>query len=402
MTRSDKKPDWNKDKNMNDLYLDASSGLSGDMLLGSLLDLGADRNAFMQMIASIGLPVELSVHETRRSSLRGLKVDVHITASDGKTRHFADIARFIASSPLSDRVRERGTAVFRRLFEAEAVVHGHPFDKTHLHEAGADDALVDILGTAWLLDALEVKKVFCSPLNVGAGWVKTSHGVLPVPPPAVAELLRNVPVYSAHVTEELVTPTGAALVSVLAEEFIPFPEITYDRIGCGAGGRDFPGFPNILRAFLGRTGSFKKDETVYKIEAAIDDSTPQILAAAVDRILEMGALDVTQAPLVMKKNRMGTLLTILSRSPQLDALIEAVFNETTSIGVRYYPVNRRVLERSIQTVEVLGETIRIKTALRDGRTINAQPEYEDCLKAARRTGTPLKDIIRAVESLFSI
>jgi uncharacterized protein (TIGR00299 family) protein len=386
---------------MNELYLDASSGLSGDMLLGSLLDLGADQKAFTEAIASLGLPIELNIHETRRSSLRGLKVDVNITSSEGKARHFTEIATFIAATPLSISIQAQGTAVFKRLFEAEARVHGHPFDKTHLHEAGADDALVDILGTVWLLDALRVERIFCSPLNVGAGWVNTSHGVLPVPPPAVAELLKNIPVYSAHVEEELVTPTGAALVSVLADDFITFPEITYDRIGCGAGGRDFPGFPNILRSFLGRTGSLKKDDTVCKIEAAIDDATPQILAAAADRLMELGALDVTQTPLVMKKNRMGTLLTILCRSTHQDALIEAVFFETTSIGVRYYPVNRRVLERSVQTVEILGETIRIKTAQIDGRTINAQPEYEDCLKAARKTGTPLKDIIRMAGKTLS-
>ena len=391
----------NKEYDMKELYLDASSGLSGDMLLGSLLDLGVDQKIFTDAIASLGLPVTLDIFETRRSSLRGLKVDVTITSSDGKARRFPDIEKIIQSSPFSGPVKERSTAVFRRLFEAESKVHGYPFEKAHLHEAGADDALVDILGTVWLLDALKVERIFCSPLNVGSGWVKTSHGVLRVPPPAVAELLKNIPVYSAHVESELVTPTGAALISVLAEDYFSFPEFTYGRIGCGAGGRDFPGFPNILRSFLGRPGSLSKEETVYIIEAAIDDASPQILSAAADGLLEKGALDVHQTPLMMKKNRMGTLLTILCRFSLLEDLIDIVFTQTTSIGVRYFPVNRRILERTIETVIVLGEKIRVKKALKDGRTVNAQPEYEDCLKAAHKTGLPLKKIIQMAGEAFS-
>ncbi len=261
------------------VYLDASAGLSGDMFLGALLDLGVARAEFKRAMNGLGLPVAVSFREVERSHLRGLKVDVKIKGPGSPARHWADIERFIRRAPLAAAVKERGRAVFETLFRAEAKVHGEPFDHVHLHEAGADDALVDVLGTCWLLDALGVAELVCSPLNVGSGWVKTSHGVLPVPPPAVAELLKDVPVYAAHAQAELVTPTGAALVKTLAARIQPFPELVYKRIGYGAGDRDLPGMPNILRAFMGDRSSLDAGKRVYRIEATIDDSTPQVLAA---------------------------------------------------------------------------------------------------------------------------
>jgi uncharacterized protein (TIGR00299 family) protein len=375
-------------------YFDASSGLSGDMILGALLDLGASRPHFKKMIADLGLPVRLKIHDVERSHLRGLKVDVEIVHPTARARRWADIERFIKKAPLSSAVKERGLLIFKSLFEAEAKVHGEPFDHVHLHEAGADDALVDVLGCAWLVAELGIGEIFCSPLNVGSGWVKTSHGVLPVPPPAVAELLKGAPVYSAHARAELVTPTGAALIKTLASKFLPLPELTYDRIGYGAGGRDIPGLPNILRVFYGERAALSPGKRVYLIEATIDDANPQVLGAFLDRALELGALDASLAPLVMKKSRLGTKLTILTEMTRLDRLITAVFEETTSIGVRYYPVERRTMERSIETINVLGEPVRIKTGSLGGRILNAQPEYEDALAVARKKGLPLKDVLR--------
>jgi uncharacterized protein (TIGR00299 family) protein len=376
------------------IYFDAAAGLSGDMILGALLDLGVPAAKFKAAMDGLKLPVKIKIHEVERSHLRALDVDVDIQGHGSHGRRWDDIARLIKKAPLSAAVKERGLAVFETLFKAEAKVHGEPLDHVHLHEAGADDALVDILGACWLTETLDIGEFFCSPLNVGAGVVRTSHGLLPVPPPAVAELLRGVPVYSAHAQTELVTPTGAALVKTLVSKFTAFPELTYDRLGCGAGSRDLGPLPNILRAFYGDRRSFAPEKRVFLIEASIDDATPQVLAAFMDRALEKGALDVYLTPIVMKKNRLATHITILAESAALETLIAAVFTETSSIGLRYYPVERRALDRRIDTVKVAGRPIRIKTAVLDGRPTNVQPEYEDCLALAKSKGLPLKDVLR--------
>ncbi len=381
-------------------FFDASAGLSGDMILAALLDLGAPRPEFRKAMASLGLSVRLSIRDVERSHLRGLKVDVKVIKPNPHARRWRDIERFIRRCPFDAPVKARALDVFRNLFLAEAKVHGRPFEDVHLHEAGADDALVDILGTCWLLQKLQIEKVSCSPLNVGSGWVKTAHGVLPVPPPAVAELLRGFPVYAAHAQAELVTPTGAALIKTLAEEGVPLPELTYDRIGYGAGGRDIPGLPNILRVFAGPLRLFKPAKRVFLIEAAIDDATPQILAAFMDRAHELGALEAHLTPIVMKKNRLGTKLTLLAEGQTLDRLITAVFEETTSIGVRFFPVERRVLERSVRTVRLGTGAVRVKVASLGGRTLNVQPEYDDALALARKKGIPLKEILRRAAEAF--
>jgi len=383
-------------------YFDAKAGLSGDMILGALVDLGAVSAArFKKVMASLRLPVRIKIREVERSHMRGLKVDVAVLGKGSPARHWDDVERFIRKSPLSPSVRERGLAIFENLFRAEAKVHGEPFDHVHLHEAGADDAFVDVLGTAWLAEELEIGEFFCSPLNVGEGYVETSHGVLPVPPPAVAELLRGVPVYSAHAKAELVTPTGAAIVKTLVRKFVPFPELTYDCIGCGAGGRDHPGLPNILRIFYGDRAAFAPAKVVYLLEATIDDANPQVLGAFMDRALELGALDVFLTPVVMKKSRLAAQLTILVELTRLDRLVTAVFEETPSIGVRYFPVERRALERSVETVRVFGQSVRVKVARLDGRVLNAQPEFEDGLKVARAKGRPVKDVLRRAAAAYS-
>jgi pyridinium-3,5-bisthiocarboxylic acid mononucleotide nickel chelatase len=374
------------------VHFDGSSGLSGDMILGALIDLGVSPALFKDKMAGLRLPAEIAVRTARRGGFRAVKVDVRVRKGGSDGRTFADIERLIGRSRFAPAVKARSLVIFRRLFEAEARVHGRRFRETHLHEAGADDALVDIVGASFLLEELAVGTVSCSPLNVGSGWVKTAHGVLPVPPPAVAELLREAPVYSAWVESELVTPTGAAVVASLAERFTKLPELVYERIGCGAGSREFPEIPNVLRAFYGEARAFDPGRSVHVVEAAIDDASPQLLAHFLERALEEGALDATLSPIVMKKNRLGTKLTLLAPVDRMDALIEAVFRETTSIGVRTYPVERRVLERVARTVRVGGERIAVKVASFGGRTVNVQPEYEDCRRASRKMGRPLKEI----------
>lgn len=383
------------------IFLDAKTGLSGDMILGGLLDLGIKPAHFRSTMAGLKLPVRIEIKEAERSHFRGLKVNVHVKDRGSRSRKWKDIAAFIQKSNLSPAIKDRGLAVFNNLFEAEAKVHGCRFEDTHLHEAGADDALIDVLGCAWLLEELAVGEIYCSPLNVGEGWVKTSHGVLPVPPPAVAELLKGVPVYSAHAKSELVTPTGAAIVKTLAKKFLPFPELVYEKIGYGAGSREISGLPNILRIFYGDAARFAAGKQVYLIEATIDDSNPQVLASFMDRAFELGALDVNFSPVVMKKNRLGTKLTLLAALDRIDDLITAVFKETSSIGVRYHPVERRALDRTIETIRLFNMPVGIKISSLGGERYHAQPEFSDCLTVARKKGLPVKDVLRLALEEFS-
>jgi hypothetical protein len=373
-------------------YFDGSSGLSGDMILGALLDLGVDRDHFKEKMAGLRLPVEIAIRRVRRGAFGALKVDVHVREDIQVERTLADVEKIIVRSRFPGAVKDRAVAIFRRLFEAEAKVHGRRLREAHLHEAGADDALVDIVGAAFLAEELNVGEFHATPLNVGSGWVKTSHGVLPVPPPAVAEMLKGAPVYSAWVASELVTPTGAAIVSTLVKTFTRLPELVYDKIGYGAGNKDFHEMPNILRVFYGDARRFEAGKRVFVIEATFDDASPQLLAHFLETAFEEGALDATLSPIMMKKNRLGTKLTLLAAIDRMDALIEAVFRETTSIGVRYFPVERRVLDRAFKTVRVAGEPVGVKVGFLGGKQVNAQPEYEDCVKAARKTKRPLKEI----------
>ncbi|MCK4336322.1 MAG: nickel pincer cofactor biosynthesis protein LarC [Candidatus Aminicenantes bacterium] len=382
------------------LYFDAAAGLSGDMILGALLDLGIPPDSFKEAVAGLGLPVDIKIYDTKRSSLRGLKVDVNVKRQDTTARHWADIESLINDSPFKDIVKKRALAIFKNLFKAEAKVHGNDFHKAHLHEAGADDAIVDILGASFLLEELNIKEVYCSSLNVGQGWVKCSHGVLPVPPPAVAELLKNIPVYTAWAKEELVTPTGAAIITTIAKDFIPFPEIQYQKIGWGAGGRDLKDFPNLLRVFYGEQKDFRPEKRVYQIEVNIDDANPQILASFLDKALDLGALDAYMTPVSMKKNRLGTKLTLLADLSHLDRLTRAVFEETSSIGVRYFPVSRYILERRIEKIKVLGEEIAVKIASLEGKDVNIQPEYDDCQKVAEKKNVPLKKVMELALKAF--
>ncbi len=382
------------------VYFDASSGLSGDMILGALLDLGVSQDKFIQKMAELALPVDIQIEETKRASLRALKVDVHVRPQTEKTRKWSDVENLLTKSSFTESVKNSALQIFRRLFEAEAYVHGHTFHEAHLHEAGADDAIIDIMGCCFLSEQLNIHKFYASPLNMGQGSVQTAHGVLPVPPPAVAELLKGIPVYSGFVKEELVTPTGAAIVANLVEKFLPFPELCYEKVGCGAGGRDFPDCPNILRAFYGESQESGVDRDIYVIETNVDDSTPEILASIFDKAFSLGALDVYLTPVVMKKNRLASKLTILADLDKMDVLIRTVFEETSSIGVRYFPVSRRVLERKIFTVQLFGEAIPVKVAFSGTEAVNIQPEFSDCLLLAQKKGLPVKQVIELVKQEY--
>jgi uncharacterized protein (TIGR00299 family) protein len=382
------------------VYFDASAGLSGDMILGALLDLGVSSSLFKKKIAELKLPVEVQVKETKRATIRGLKVDVLVKSKKTVERRRSDIEEIIKKSGFSSSVKKNASAIFKKLFEAEARVHGHSIEKAHLHEAGADDAIVDIVGCCFLAEVLEIREFYCSPLNLGQGWIKSSHGRLPVPAPAVAELLKGIPVYSAWVKKELVTPTGAAIVSTLVKKFVPLPELSYEKIGWGAGARNFSNLPNILRAFYGDKKEFQAEKKVFLIEANIDDSNPQILAAFSEKAFKLGALDVSLTPVLMKKGRLATKLTVMAEIDKMDTLISAIFKETSSIGVRYFPVERRVLERKIEKIGVLGEKVAIKISYQDGKEVNIQPEFSDCMRLAKKSDFSVKKIMQLVLKEF--
>jgi uncharacterized protein (TIGR00299 family) protein len=369
-------------------YLDAFSGISGDMTVGALVDAGADSAAMLDALSSLGTGAQFHLEKTKRRGISATKFKVEGGEASAH-RHLSHILRLIEQSRLPQRAKEHAAAVFRRLGDAEAQVHGVPVEKVHFHEVGAIDSIADIAGACLGFHLLGVDSVSSSPLNVGSGTVKTEHGVLPVPAPATANLLQGKPVYSRGPAFELTTPTGAAIAATLATEFGPMPSLTISAIGYGAGDRDFPEQANVLRVVIGETTQAVEATTVSVIEANIDDSSPQVLGYAMDRLLEQGALDVTLTPLLMKKSRPGTLLRVIALPEDQEALAQLVLAETSTLGLRIHTAERRVQARDIVEVETPHGKARIKVS-GDG---SFAPEYEDCRRLAAETGTPLKQIL---------
>jgi pyridinium-3,5-bisthiocarboxylic acid mononucleotide nickel chelatase len=388
-------------------YLDCSSGVSGDMFLGACLDSGLGAEALLGELAKLPLgPYEFKPARVRRAGLAGTHIE--ITAPGNQPhRHLAPIEQMIESSALSATVKDRSRRIFRRLGEAEARLHDQPIEKVHFHEVGAVDAILDIVGACVALELLGIEELRASPLNVGSGRVTAAHGSLPVPAPATAELLRSIPMYSSGVEAELVTPTGAAIVSTLASGFGPLPAMRADRIGYGAGARDLPGHPNLLRLMIGERDPSPESrapspdsDVVAIIETSVDDMSPEVYGYFVERALAAGALDITCAPIEMKKNRPGFEIRLLARPEQAESLADLVFAETTTLGLRISTAERRVLERQSVCVATPYGDIRVKVGRRNGRVLNAAPEYEDCRKAAIERGVPLKEVMQAAQAAF--
>jgi pyridinium-3,5-bisthiocarboxylic acid mononucleotide nickel chelatase len=303
-----------------------------------------------------------------------------------------DIARYIERSALSRAGKDRAIHLFETLAAAEAAIHDVPVDRIHLHEVGALDSIVDIVGAVFGMEWLAADDIVVSPLNVGSGTVWCAHGEFPVPAPATARLLTGVPIYAGTVATELVTPTGALLMTSYARRFGPLPAMRVSRIGYGAGTRDFERHPNVLRVLVGETASSEEDERVVVIECEIDDMNPQLFGPLMDGLYAGGALDVFYAPVHMKKNRPGTLVTVIAPPERREALAAVLFTESTTIGVRYQEMMRERLSREMRTVETPVGAIRFKVATRDGRVVNASPEFEDCARLAREHGMAVKDV----------
>jgi pyridinium-3,5-bisthiocarboxylic acid mononucleotide nickel chelatase len=387
---------------MKTLYFDCFAGASGDMILGAMIGAGVDPNYLREQLSL--LPVSgfnIDVQTVNRSGLSATYAKVE-TEHEHKHRHLSDIRQIIEGSRLSDAVKERAIQIFTRLAEAEARVHNEPVDQVHFHEVGALDAIVDVVGAAICFDQLKIDRFVCSPLHVGSGMVQMAHGRFPIPPPAVTELLKGVPFYSSDVKGELLTPTGAAIITAVCNEYGPIPQMTTESTGYGAGTREYPDFPNVLRVLLGETeADAATDERLWMIETNLDDASPQIIGHVMDRLLELGALDCFFTPVQMKKNRPGVLLSLLCGRDEKEAMMQLLFTETTTIGVRSYEVNRRALRRTIVQVETQYGPIDVKVAHLDGRVVNEMPEFEQCRAAAAKANVPLKVVEEAARVAVS-
>jgi uncharacterized protein (TIGR00299 family) protein len=388
-------------------YLDCSSGISGDMFLAALLDAGVELDRLRAELAKIDMGTyEFTQGRVMRKGLAGNHVEIMIPEKQPH-RHLSHIEKMIGAAAIDNAVKTRALQVFRRLGEAEAKLHNQPIEKIHFHEVGAVDAIIDILGVCLGLGMLGNPELVCSSLNVGGGSVEAAHGSLPVPAPATAELLKGIPVYSSGVESELVTPTGAALVSTLAVSFGPVPPMIIERIGYGAGTKDFPTHPNIARLMLGEksgeagiASGGAGDETVVVIEANIDDMNPQIYGYFAEKALAAGALDVTCTPLQMKKNRPGLLVSVIAK-PELESMLtRLLFAETTTIGVRTTRARRKVLDREVVKVETAYGAVQVKLARLDGKEVNAAPEFEDCKRLAEEKSVPLKEVMQAAQAAY--
>lgn len=385
------------------IYFDCFAGASGDMITGALLDAGLDFELLREQLGLLPLTgYNVSANRVTRGGLAATKFDVDVTSEHHSHRGFNDIREMIEGSGISDRAKRIAISIFRRLADAEARVHGTTVDEVHFHEVGAVDSIIDITAAAIGFDMLEIDGFYSSSVRVGFGTIKAAHGILPVPGPATADLLTGAPVYAGDTEGEFTTPTGAAILSTLCT-FGPIPEITIGRTGYGAGTRDPKGLPNVLRVIIGEQAVATvshQDEQIIVLETNIDDMNPQVYGFVFERAFELGALDVFTAPIQMKKDRPATRLSILAKPETLDALINMVLTETTTLGVRYYNASRRILQRTMKVVETKYGPVRVKVALDGRRTLHFQPEYDDCARIAREQGVPLIEVQRAASAAY--
>lgn len=379
---------------MNVAYLDAYSGIAGDMTVGALLDAGADPLALLDGLETLGTGAEFRIEKTKRKGIAGTKFHVTPPEGDKKHRHLHHIVEMIDKAPLPGPAQETAKRIFTVLGEAEAQVHGIELRKVHFHEVGAVDSICDIVGAALGFHLLGIDAVHCSPINVGGGTVVADHGVMPVPTPATALLLKDKPIYSNGPQVELTTPTGAAIAAAMARSFGSMPAMTISRTGFGAGDKDFPQQANLLRILIGEASHAAESTTVSVIEANIDDASPQILGYTLERLMAAGALDASVESIQMKKNRLGSLLRVIAKPEDQERLAAVVFAETPTLGLRITSAERRVLEREIREVVTPWGNVRVKIA-----SGHAAPEYDDCRRIAEEKNVPLRDVIAAAARL---
>jgi len=389
-------------------YFDCFSGISGDMCLGALVDAGVSIEDIKKNLKKLNISgYSLTEKKVKRAGISATKVDVVLktkagklfpatTRQDGKSevRKWKEIKEIIKKSTLSEHIKKKGYEIFRNLFEAEAKVHGKSVHKTHLHELGCTDCIIDIFGTLIGLELLGIEKVYVSPVNLGQGFVSTEHGIMPVPAPATAELLKNCLVYSSNISFELTTPTGAAILKSLSAGFGEMPVFIPDTIGAGAGYKNFENSPNTLRVFIGDSVIGKQPEkSVTVIETNIDDMNPQLYEYIFEKLFKEGALDAYLSQIIMKKTRPGIKLSVLCNPDKKDKLIDIIFKETSTIGIRYYETQRKTMDREFKYLRTKYGKVSVKVSQFGKSAKKYMPEYEDCKKIALKTNLPLIDII---------
>ncbi|MFN6963352.1 MAG: nickel pincer cofactor biosynthesis protein LarC [Pyrinomonadaceae bacterium] len=382
------------------LYFDCFAGASGNMILAALISLGVDAAELEAELRKLNIgEFALELSQVDRSGINSLHVEIKVPHEHAH-RHLSDIQKIIEASDLKQSVKERAVRIFTRLAEAEARVHGIDVGKVHFHEVGAMDAIVDIVGACIAFEMLGVERFVSSRINVGSGFVKMAHGNFPVPPPAVAELLKEAPIYSAQVEGELTTPTGAAIISTVCDEFGELPDLKVAAVGYGAGTREYKDFPNVIRLMLGEAAGTSRSgqivETLVQIETNVDDATPQILGFVMERAFEIGALDCWFTPIQMKKNRPASMISILCDEAKADELKELLYRETTTLGVRVLRVERECLPREVVRVETSLGSVDVKIARLSGEIVNAMPEYDQVKSLARNNELSFSDARRLV------
>lgn len=380
-------------------YFDCFSGAGGDMIVGALIDAGADVGALRQGLSSLGVDgYSLSIERIKKQGFAATRFDVRLDPSVKPAhRHFHHIRDILQRSTLNDRVRGQAIRVFERLAEAEAKVHGSTVEKVHFHEVGAIDAIVDVVGAMIALELLGVDRVECSPIPTGSGTVRCEHGVMPVPAPGTAELLKGVPIAACDEGGELTTPTAAAVLTTLCEKYGPMPAMTVRSIGYGAGSRDGKTRPNVLRVLIGDAAANVEADVVTMLETNIDDASPQVVAYCLEKVLAAGARDAFITPIVMKKGRCGVLLTVLCE-PSMRSMMETIiFAETPTLGIRHRTMDRTVLGRREETVATEFGRVRMKIGALTGGLCKATPEYEDCKSIALAKGVSLQQVMAAAQ-----
>lgn len=375
-------------------YFDCFSGISGDMILGALVDAGVPFDRLQEGLSKLNLDgYTLTASTVLKKGIKATKVDVVIESPELPGRPLKDLREIISESALDLSVKEQSLSIIQRLAGAEAVVHNCPVEEVHFHEVGHIDTIVDVVGAVYGLQLLDVGRVVASPIDTGSGYVRMSHGVFPIPAPATAELLKGIPVYSSGIGRELTTPTGAAIITTMASSFQALPEMRLSAVGYGAGGWDLPEKANVLRILVGEDVQGYDADEVMLLETNIDDMNPQIYEYLIEGLLQAGALDVYLTPIMMKKSRPAHILSIVTRVEDLDAIKRLVFKETTTLGIRGSKVTRSILKREIKEVELPYGKVRVKISGDKNGVINITPEYEDCKRIAMETGLPLKEII---------
>jgi len=380
---------------MRTAYFDCFSGISGDMILAALIDAGLSADHLRQALA--GLPVtgwELETNRIKRGGIAASRVEV-VVREDQPQRHLDQILNILSSARLETDIVKTAGEVFTRLARAEARVHGMELSEIHFHEVGAVDAIVDVVGALVGLKLLKIARVFASPLPLGTGSVTCQHGVLPVPAPATLELLKDVPVRRSEIAGELVTPTGAAIITTLAEGFGSSPPLRLEKVGYGAGRRDLEGMPNLLRILIGTTREGIETDSTTVLECNLDDMSPEFCGPLVETLLREGARDAFLTPVIMKKGRPGVMLTVLSPPEGIDTLSRVIFQHTTTLGIRSFETIRQKLPRRLVQVETPWGSVRIKVTEFDGRE-RAMPEYEDCLRVSQQQSLPLAEVYQGV------